>query len=72
MFCLSKPVNKILVLIAYVKMPLINVNGDISSIARDLKFGLSIHLHPYFVYAISEGSGDSAHMRRIAFVCTAR
>ena len=28
-------------------------------VARGLKFGLSLHLHPYFVYASSEGSGKS-------------
>ena len=27
----------------------------------DLNFGQSLHLHPYFVYVSSEGSGESAH-----------
>ena len=34
---------------------------------KSLYFGvkLSLHLHPYFVYASSEGSGESAHLRRL-------
>ena len=28
--------------------------------ARNINFGLSFHLHQYFVYAIIEGSGQSA------------
>ena len=28
-----------------------------------LKIGLNFHLHPYFVYASSKGSGESAHMQ---------
>ena len=34
---------------------------DMSSKARGLNFGPSLHLHPYFVDASSEGSGESAH-----------
>ena len=33
--------------------------------AIGLYFGLRLHLHPYFVYASSEGSDESAHMRRL-------
>ena len=29
---------------------------------RGLKFGQSLHLHSYFVYASNEGSGESAHL----------
>ena len=32
-------------------MPLINAHAVVSSKARILNFGLSFHLHPYFVYA---------------------
>ena len=35
--------------------------------ARGHNFGMSHHLHPYLVYASSEGSGYSAHVRRIAW-----
>ena len=34
-------------------MSLINIHGDISRRARGLKFGPSLHLHQYFVYASS-------------------
>ena len=40
--------------------------AGISSKARDLIFRLSFHLYPYLVYASSEGSGESAHMRAYA------
>ena len=30
--------------------------------ARNLKFGLSLDLHPYFVHADSEASSESADM----------
>ena len=58
------PAHKISVLITYVKTPLrlINAHADIFSIARSLNFGLSLHLHPFFVYASSEGFGESAHI----------
>ena len=38
---------------------------DISSKGRGLNFGLSLHLHPYFVYASSKGSGESAYKSRL-------
>ena len=28
-------------------------------------FGISLYLHPYFVHASSEGSGEIAHMARL-------
>ena len=43
-------------------MPLIKAHAEVSSEARGLNFCLSLHLHPYFMYASSEGSGGSAHM----------
>ena len=54
----------IMIFIAFGQMHLINENAD--SEVRDLYFGLSLHLHPYFVYASSQVSGKSAHMRRLA------
>ena len=56
---------EILVSIAYAQMPLINALADISSKARCLNFTLSLSLHSYFVYASSEGSDESGHMRRL-------
>ena len=32
---------------------------------RGLKFGLSLHLHPYFVYKNSEGSGNNVKSTKI-------
>ena len=40
-------------------MPLINTHSDISIKARDIIFGLNLHLHPFFVYGRSEGSSKS-------------
>ena len=40
--------------------------ADLFSGTIDLNFGLSPQLlHPYFVYARSEGSGETAHVRRL-------
>ena len=39
---------------------------------KGLSFGLCLHLHPYFVYTSSDGSGESAHMRRLPRAFTAR
>ena len=50
----------------YAKMPLIIAHADVSNKARGLNFGQGLHLHPNLVYARSEGSGESAHMRRLA------
>ena len=43
-------------------MPLIKAHAEVSSEARGLNFCQSLHLHPYFMYASSAGSGGSAHM----------
>ena len=51
------------VLIAYAKASLINTNAVEANKARGLNFGMGFHLHPYFVYASNEGSGEPAHMR---------
>ena len=40
--------------------PPINAHVDIFRRARGLNFGLSLHLHPYFVYAVSEDCGEGA------------
>ena len=61
-----RPAHEIRVLIAHAQRPSSNANADVSSLARVLNFSLSIHLYSYFVYASSEGSGESAHARRLA------
>ena len=45
--------HEIFVLIADAQNPLLNAHDDIFSLARDLNFGLSLPLYPYFVYASS-------------------
>ena len=48
---------------------------DVSSKIKGLQFGLSLHLHPYFVYGSSEGSDESAHMPEtslLAYVISAK
>ena len=54
-------------IIAYAQMSLINANADVFVKARDLNFCFSLHLHPCFVYASSEDSGESVHIRIHAF-----
>ena len=49
------------ILIAYAQNRPINANADVFSTARGLNFGLSLHLHPYYAHACSEGTGESAH-----------
>ena len=39
----------------------VNVHADVSSGVKGLKFCPSLHLYPYFVYANSEGFGESVH-----------
>ena len=63
---LSKgPIHEISVLIVYAQKPHLNAHAEVSSGARGLNFVLSLHLHPYFVYASGEGSDETAHMRRL-------
>ena len=50
--------------IACAHLPLRNAHVD----TKVLKFGLSLNLHPYFVYVNSEGSGESAHTCIIACI----
>ena len=37
--------------------------------ARGMVFGWTLFLLPYFMHANSEGSGETARMRRLAFAC---
>ena len=53
-------------MIVYAQIPLINAFTDLSSKVRCLTFGMSLHLYLYFMYASSEGSGESAIKRRLA------
>ena len=40
--------------------PLLNANDDVFGWDRGLNFGLSLHLHPYFVYVSSGYSLEAA------------
>ena len=51
--------------LAHAQVPLINAHSDISCKARCQKFGLSLNLHPYFEYASSKGSSETALMGRL-------
>ena len=42
------------------------------NVALGLNVHLSLHLHPYFVYASSKGSGETAHLRRLTWALVAR
>ena len=55
-----------LVLIAFAQKPPLNAHADLHTVARGLNFGLTLHLHQNFVYASSEGSGESARLCRLA------
>ena len=48
----------------YAPVPLTNTNVSINP--RGLNCGMRVHLHPYFVNARSEGSGESAYIRKLA------
>ena len=44
-----------------------NPHADTTSGSKGLKFGLSLHLYPYSVYASSKGSEESAHLCTLAW-----
>ena len=57
---LFRPILENSVLITYAHNPHVNTHSDVSNKATGLNFGLSLHLHPYFVKVSSEGSGKTA------------
>ena len=62
---LYEPAHKLMVLITYTQKPPTKALAEVSSWARGLNFGLSILQLPYFAHASSEGSNETAHMRRL-------
>ena len=64
--------HEIVVLIAHAQKLPLNAKLDISNGARVLQFGTSLYIHTYFVYASSEESGESAHVRRLTIPFVAR
>ena len=59
-----EPVHEISALIAYAQKPHLSTHTDVASGARDLHCNLSLHVPPYLEYEGSEGSGETAQMRR--------
>ena len=55
-----------IVIIRHSQKPPLNNYADVSSGARSLSYALNLHLYPYFMYVSSEGSGESAHLHRLA------
>ena len=46
--------------VSYMRIPLTNAHADVSSKARCIDFGLSLHLNPYFEYLRNKGSDECA------------
>ena len=46
------------------KMPMLTFPEGLEVL---LFFGLSLHLHPYFVYVSSDGYGESEHLCRLRY-----
>ena len=67
-YIVQGPIHEILVLNAYAQKPLINAHVDISSKTTGLIFGQSLHLHPYLMYANSEGSGADSSEASLLFL----
>ena len=57
-----EPERDILVLTAHAHQTPLNAHADISTVARGLNFGMSLHLHIYFMHAINEGSGEPVQL----------
>ena len=60
------------VLIAHAQKPPLNTLADLSSGVCGLKFRLKLYVHSNDAYASIVGSGECAHMRRLALVFAAR
>ena len=59
--------NLTTIYILYVQKP--PLNTELSCRVRALTFGLSFHLHPYFVYPSRRGSGESGHWPGLDLHC---
>ena len=53
---------KAMLLLAYEKTPSLNTHAEVSIGVRRLKFDMGLYLHPYFIIASSEGSGEHARL----------
>ena len=61
-----------LALIAYDQKAHLSTHTDVSYRAKDLNIGKILYWHTYFMYASSECSGESAHVRRLAWAFVAQ
>ena len=62
----NEPVHDILVLIAYAQEPTLNARAGVYGGARNMTFGMSHYLYPYFVYTSTEYISESAQLCSIA------
>ena len=62
-----EPVHEIMALFVLRKTHSSNAHAQLSSGARCLMFGQTLRLLPYFMCANSDGSGETAWMRRLAW-----
>ena len=69
---MKQPVDEISIHITYARMPPLNAHAGVSISTRGLNIDLILYLHPYFDHASSEGSVESAHMRKHASAFPAR
>ena len=63
---LNEPSHEIMVLFVLCKLIVCNAYAQPSNGARCLIVGRTLRLLPYFMCANSEGSGETARMRRLA------
>ena len=60
------PTHAILEHIASALIHSLNLHVQLPCMSRNITFGLNLTLLPYFACASREGSGESAHVRRLA------
>ena len=69
---INEPAHEIMVNFVLHKLNSSNTHAQPSSGARCLIFGRTLRLLPYFMCANSEGSGETAQMRRLAWAFAGR
>ena len=63
---INEPGPQIFVITAYAQCHSLNIHAQLSIGTKDNKLGLRVHLRSCLVYASSEGSGETAQLRRLA------
>ena len=64
-FSVNVPALENSILIASPQKPPLNSHANLFRGAMGLSFSLGLHRHPYLVYPSSEGTDESAHLRRL-------